>query len=336
MRSTACRALVPVIVLALAAADANAQRGRSRIRSLRDDPSVVEVFAPVVVKAGRCAIALRRDGEVCALAAVVDDQGHLVTKASELGDEGELTCVVEAGESRRVVRVGVDELEDIAVLRVEDASDLVPVEWADADPTAGAWFVSTDGSNTVLGIGVFSAAVYEHSSKRGYLGVQLETVPSPVKLSLVQPNTAAAAAGLLAEDVILSMDGKELGDRTEFVRAVQARAPGDRIGLRVRRGDEVIDVEATLRRDRRGAPSDQEPLWGPLSDVRAGFGLVLQHDTILRPESCGGPVLDVDGKAVGINIARAGRIETLAIPAAVVQQIVSRVLGEAVVGGRDD
>ncbi|MGA0059702.1 MAG: hypothetical protein ACO3RU_08950, partial [Planctomycetota bacterium] len=73
------------------------------------------------------------------------------------------------------------------------------------------------------------------------------------------------------------------------------RAPGDKIQLRVRRGDEELEVEATLRRDRRGAPSEQEPLWGPLSNVRAGFGLVLQHDTILRPESWGGPVLDVGG-----------------------------------------
>ncbi|MDA1221730.1 MAG: hypothetical protein O3B85_06885, partial [Planctomycetota bacterium] len=69
------------------------------------------------------------------------------------------------------------------------------------------------------------------------------------------------------------------------------------------------------------------PLWGPLSGIRAGFGLVLQHDTILRPESCGGPLLDVDGRAVGVNIARAGRIETLAIPASVVRRIAARLLG---------
>jgi len=333
MRTWLDRTGLSLAVVALLAADATAQRGRGRIRSLRDDPSVVAVFRPVVAQAGRCAVAIQRDGEACVLATVIDAEGLLVTKASELGDSGELTCVVGDGEPRPVRRIGVDELEDIAVLRVADASGLVPVRWAEAEPTPGAWFVSTDGTDSVLGIGVFSAAVYEHSSKRGYLGVQLETVPSPVQLSLVQPNTAAAAAGLLAQDVILSMDGKELGDRMEFVRAVQQRAPGDAIRLRVRRGEEELEIEATLRRDRRGSPSDQEPLWGPLSDVRAGFGLVLQHDTILRPESCGGPVLDVDGCALGINVARAGRIETLAIPAAVVRRIVAQALEREAAGG---
>ncbi len=324
MRPVSTKRLLLLVVGALVAADASAQR--SRIRSLRDEPRVVGVFAPVVARAGRCAVAIRRDGNVCALATVVDGRGHLVTKASELGDDGVLTCVVGDAEPRPVIRVGVDELEDLAVLRLADPSGLVPVRWAEAEPTPGAWFVSTDGTTSVLGIGVFGAAAYEHSSQRGYLGVQLDTVPGTVKLSLVQPETAAAAAGLLAQDVILSLDGKELGDRTDFVRAVQARAPGDKIQLRVRRGDEELEVEATLRRDRRGAPSEQEPLWGPLSNVRAGFGLVLQHDTILRPESCGGPVLDVEGRAVGVNIARAGRIETLAIPAVVVRSIVAQIL----------
>jgi serine protease Do len=41
----------------------------------------------------------------------------------------------------------------------------------------------------------------------------------------------------------------------------------------------------------------------------------LQHDTVIRPADCGGPLVDLDGKAVGINIARAGRTESYAIPA---------------------
>ena len=43
--------------------------------------------------------------------------------------------------------------------------------------------------------------------------------------------------------------------------------------------------------------------------------MILQHDTVLAPNECGGPLIDLDGKTVGINIARAGRVETYAIPA---------------------
>ena len=59
----------------------------------------------------------------------------------------------------------------------------------------------------------------------------------------------------------------------------------------------------------------QNSIGGKLSTRRAGFPVALQHDTVLRPEDCGGPVVDLSGKVIGINIARAGRTETFAIPA---------------------
>ena len=46
--------------------------------------------------------------------------------------------------------------------------------------------------------------------------------------------------------------------------------------------------------------------------------VVLQHDTVLRPNQCGGPVVNLDGQAVGVNIARAGRVASYALPASVV------------------
>ena len=51
-----------------------------------------------------------------------------------------------------------------------------------------------------------------------------------------------------------------------------------------------------------------------MSKKRGGFPVILQHDTVIKPTDCGGPLVDLDGKAVGINIARAGRTESYAIP----------------------
>jgi serine protease Do len=65
----------------------------------------------------------------------------------------------------------------------------------------------------------------------------------------------------------------------------------------------------------------QNSLGGPLSRRRAGFPLVLQHDTVLNPKECGGPLLNIDGEVVGVNIARAGRVETYALPASVVKPL---------------
>jgi S1-C subfamily serine protease len=66
----------------------------------------------------------------------------------------------------------------------------------------------------------------------------------------------------------------------------------------------------------------QNNMGSKLSDRRTGFPNILQHDTVLRPEDCGGPLVELDGKAVGINIARAGRTESYAIPSDVVRTLV--------------
>ena len=43
------------------------------------------------------------------------------------------------------------------------------------------------------------------------------------------------------------------------------------------------------------------------------FPWVMQHDTPLMPEQCGGPLVDLNGTAIGLNIARGGRIMSYAI-----------------------
>ena len=62
-------------------------------------------------------------------------------------------------------------------------------------------------------------------------------------------------------------------------------------------------------------------LGSELSLKRTGFPTILQHDTVIKPKDCGGPLVDLDGKTVGINIARAGRTETYAIPAEDIQKL---------------
>jgi hypothetical protein len=65
---------------------------------------------------------------------------------------------------------------------------------------------------------------------------------------------------------------------------------------------------------------------GKLSQRRRGFPLCIYHDAILKVEDCGAPLLDTEGKAVGIDIARALRTRSLAIPASEVKAAVARIL----------
>jgi serine protease Do len=63
---------------------------------------------------------------------------------------------------------------------------------------------------------------------------------------------------------------------------------------------------------------------GELSPRRSGFPEVIVHDSVLAPEHCGGPIIDISGRIVGINIARAGRHATYAIPSTSVLELTRR------------
>ena len=53
---------------------------------------------------------------------------------------------------------------------------------------------------------------------------------------------------------------------------------------------------------------------GRLSEKTGGYPDVIQHDIPLPPELCGGPLFNLNGKCVGVNVSRAGRTKTYAIP----------------------
>ena len=53
---------------------------------------------------------------------------------------------------------------------------------------------------------------------------------------------------------------------------------------------------------------------GPFSGRRFGFGRVIAHDSVIGPQDCGGPLVGVDGQVLGINISRAMRSTSYAIP----------------------
>ena len=54
---------------------------------------------------------------------------------------------------------------------------------------------------------------------------------------------------------------------------------------------------------------------GKTSDRRNGFPEVIQHSIPLAPNAMGSPLLNLRGDVVGINIARADRVTTYALPA---------------------
>jgi len=79
--------------------------------------------------------------------------------------------------------------------------------------------------------------------------------PNPAKdgvlLEVVMEGSAADKAGVKSGDVLLELGDAKTVDLDAFQAALTAHKPGDKVKVKVRRGDKVIEAEATLGR-RRG------------------------------------------------------------------------------------
>ncbi len=69
-----------------------------------------------------------------------------------------------------------------------------------------------------------------------------------------------------------------------------------------------------------------DPMSGDFSPHRSGFPRVIQHEMLGSRTVEGGPVLDLDGHCIGMNIARANRVENFAIPVEEFKELAARLM----------
>ena len=159
-----------------------------------------------------------------------------------------------------------------------------------------------------------------------YLGAQVEESPHGLLVLNIVQNSAALKAGVRPKDVIMRVNGQTFTDPDSFSRFLGGYKPGDTITLTIYRGETVRDVPAALqsREQRETARGEMQNRMGSeLSSRRSGYAVILQHDSVIKPSDCGGPLVDLRGRVIGLNISRAGRVESWAIPAEVIQPLIA-------------
>ena len=155
----------------------------------------------------------------------------------------------------------------------------------------------------------------------GVLGVALADDPSLSPAGAVVTDvfmqSGAGRAGVKPNDIITAVDGTTVTSRLALQNLIRRHYPTDTVTLSVTRGDQQLQLRVQLGDTILATPEDVEMaiLSGQVNTRASDFQAVFQHDTILAPSEMGGPLVDLDGKVIGINIARAGRTETYAIPA---------------------
>lgn len=308
------------VALVLTAGPASAQldRGKDRLPKL---------FAPAIATAAESTVKVLCDGRDTALGTVVSADGLILTKGSEL--HGAVTVTLRDGSVFDARTVGYHRPTDLALLRIE-TDGLKPVTFADAKVIeVGSWVAATGLKAEPVAVGVLSAAIRKlptdpntqegriENSNKGFLGITLEDVEDVegVRVLSIYPMGAAARSSLRRRDLIVELGDKPVTNREGLLKLLDSYRPGDTVTLKVRRGEDEVTVKIKLGSKTELDRGDfQNTMGSKLSGRRTGFPAVIQHDSVLDPNQCGGPLVDLYGRVLGINIARAGRVESWALP----------------------
>ncbi len=328
MNSFKLRLTSLLVLLVVAAAP---QAGLADLAS-RDHPHVRKAFREAISEARQSTVRVLCDGKATVLGVIADNDGKhglAITKASEL--KGKLAVRTYNNNEFKADVVAIDGENDLALLKLKIGDQSMPdaINWRKDVPRVGSFLATTGLGEFPLAVGVVSTKPRKIAHQRGFLGVGLDVADLGARITEVIPESAAFGAGLKVDDVVTHVNDKPVGAPDVMIRLISRLRPGDEVSLRVQRADDEMIYKVRLgtpemNGDRADRFTRMNALGGKLSTRRAGFSNALQHDTVLRPDQCGGPIVDLDGKAVGINIARAGRVNSYALPAEVVKQLVAK------------
>jgi serine protease Do len=295
----------------------------------RDGEQTLRAFAPVSEATRYSIVKFNVDGVTVALGTVVDTNGLALTKASQL-KKGKLTCWLAVEKEVDAEVLGTDEEEDLALVRVR-AQGLKPIQWAAGGVTIGQWAINPGIAETPQAVGIISALSRRIRPPRALIGVQFDFRSSTPKIEDVIPGFGAEKAGVKPGDIIVALDNVTVTNREQIVETIRDFREGRTVKLRLRRAEKEFDAEVRLKGARSSELGGelilgqrQSRLTGEVSQRAEGFEQAIEHDSVLPPWMCGGPLVNLDGKAVGLNIARADRVTTYALPARLVKQTLDR------------
>ncbi len=289
----------------------------SRLPNQRNETAMLRTFELAIGSNWQSTVRVLSDRSQVALGAIVDPSGWIVTKASQIPD-GEIQVQLFDNRKLPATRLRTNQDLDLAVLKVE-ANNLPAVTWrADYFAPVGAWLATTTTSKTPIGVGVVSVGPRKIGSSKAVLGIVLGGSDEGARVANVIPGGGAYRAGIEKNDVIVAINGASIPDTDSLLSKIQSLQAGQRISVVLNRPgvENSFTREAQLMDLSMNVLNDDTEMEvnGNVSARSTGFPKAFQHDTVISPHQCGGPVIDSHGRVVGINIARAGRVSSYALP----------------------
>ena len=258
----------------------------------------------------------------------VGRRGNLISKSSRVGTDPSVELPNGTRISAKVI--ARDKANDLVLLRAalpgEGGLDLSSV-LGDLEELRGKLLLSPNPGTESRGEGQISVwgskyfSVNRTRMSGGYLGVLIGSNSNGVVFSRVEQG-AAKRAGIKDGDELIRLDETEVKKRSDVFAFLSSKDPNSRIKVVIKRADEELTKDILLgnRPETSGHVADN--LVGGKSLRRDGFSLAISHDADLNPEDCGGPVFDLGGNFLGINIARFSRVQCYVVPKTIVKKFV--------------
>ncbi|MEM6689439.1 MAG: PDZ domain-containing protein [Planctomycetota bacterium] len=304
-----------------------------RADDARDSRSMVRLVSKISAKLEGSVAQVLCGNRIVSLATVVSDKGHLVTKRSELTND---PIRIRLWDSRLYpARIAATRRRnDLALLVVDAPIEWKPVQFVDTLPPLGSFVISVGRLGDTISFGGMGANP-RRVAHNSLLGVSFSEPEGRPTINQVISGSGADSAGLQIGDVIVGINERAEPSSHMVRQALKKMFPGEEVRLRVYRPlddttSEVLDLVAKVKdRSQLGESDNDRRVNGRRSMRLTGFEKVIQHDTVLEPEQCGGPLIDSKGQVIGINIARAGRVVSYSLPSSLLMRDVSQMLNEA-------
>jgi serine protease Do len=331
LENTAMQKYLAAFLLLISLTSSALSQGRDPAAEYtRNNPKFLGAFKEAIARPSVSTVRIYASSKEIALGVVVGPDGWILTKANDL--QGPIMVGFRGGKAYDAEIVGIHVPNDLALLKI-DARGLIPVEFKESKTAdVGSWVACVGLYDEPVAIGVVSVATRKITNlgpalnidKMPYLGVALDAAKGGgVTVKELIKGMPAEKAGLKVNDVITAIGGVKVDSPDSFMQTLGKNKPGDVVTLSILRGEEKLEQPATLaKRPPSGARGDiQNKKGSDLSTRRSGYPTILQHDSVVRPIDCGGPIVDLEGRVVGINICRAGRVESWAVPSEIIQPI---------------
>ena len=253
---------------------------------------------------------------------------YVATKLSELTPHEMIDCRFHEGDPCVAEIAMTNVALDLALLKLQSprraATSLVSQTVVSAAEFSLVFAASV--KNEPVRVGLITRRRHHEPRLNGKLGAVLDVdeTSREVRVKEVAPNGTASVAGLSKTCLIDSLNGQPVKSLDNVGALLSEHQPGDWLQFQFRIAEKSSTTFARLQHDPAERFERTEFLdgrSGVVSERRSGFTDVMQHDIELSPGDCGGPLIDSEGRVIGVNIARRARESSLAIAIEVVLQL---------------